>query len=115
MNKQRRKILNEVVDKLEKLEGITDHKVATAIVSDCADQTEDCMDEEQFALDSRPESLYWSSGNQDMTDNVSDLSDAYADLDTIRIVLESESEFKYQEHRAEITSAINSIVKAIHR
>lgn len=115
MNRQRRNALHKVLDDLNHLRDPVDKEEAINIIKKSQIQVEKCCDEEEAALDNRPESFQWSSANDDMTDNISDLSDASSDLE---IVLEDCQEmefFNYDLIKSDIIKIVNAIKKAIHR
>lgn len=115
MNKQRRKVLHSVLDKLANLKGASSNSEALELLHLSIDEIQQCIDEEQDALDNRPESLMWSAINEDMTDNISDLSNAEADLEVVEEYVEKAVTFNYDLVKENVTSIVNLIKQAIHR
>lgn len=114
MNKNRRKRLTKVVVSLGKLSDELPRQKIETTLSDSQNEVEVIADEEQDALDALPENLALSQRADDMSDNISDLCDASADIET------AYSEFKeqqkeYHEVRGDVNSAVKSIQKAIDR
>lgn len=115
MNKKRRSALNAVLNELERLRGSTDRLAAIKLLQTAQMTVECCADEEQEALDNRPESLRWTATTDDMTDNVSDLYDAAADLEILAEQITEQEEFNYEPIKVEIVNIVNNIKQVIHR
>lgn len=115
MNKKRRTLLNAVLDGLERLRDPIDKQEAIDILQESKDQTEECMDEEQDSLDAMPESLQWSTANDRMTDNVSDLSGAVDKMEILVEQCENMKVYSYNRIKDGVIKAVNLIKQAIHR
>ena len=76
MNRQRRSVLHAVLDGLARLRDPVEKDEALMILQKAQSDVQKCADEEEEALDNRPESLQWSAGNDAMSDNISDFTDA---------------------------------------
>lgn len=115
MNRKRRNTLHQVLDDLARLRDPVEKEEAIKILQDCLNQVEKCSDEEEAALDRRPESLQWSTENDKMNDNISDLADVICDLE---IVIENCQEievFNYDLIKSDIIKIVNTINDVIHR
>ncbi len=115
MNKQRRNALNAVLDGLARLRDPVEKSEALTILRHSQSEVQKCADEEEEALDNRPESLRWSSGNDAMTDNISDLNDAAGELEELIDDCQSADEFSYQAVKSNIVKIVNTIKQTIHR
>jgi len=115
MNRERRMVLHSVLDGLARLRDPIDKEEALKILKETQHNVEQCMDDEQDALDNRPESFKWSAGTTDMEDNISDLSDANADLEIALDVCEQQSVFDYEGVRSDVTNAVRTINQVISR
>lgn len=115
MNRSRRKELNRILDNLEKLSDLTDRDEALEIIRNAKDDIEVCMDDEQEALDNRPESMMFSSGNEDMEENISNLSDAIDCLEEAEETCEEKDDYSYESIRGELNEAVNLVSEAIDR
>ena len=115
MNKQRRMSLHRVLDDLERLRNPIDKDEAAKILQTSAENVEVCMDEEQDALDARPESLQWSTTSDNMNDNISDLSDAQCDLETLAEECQNADEYRYKSIEGDVVKIVNLIKQVIHR
>lgn len=115
MNKQRRNALHVVLDELARLREPVERDAAVSILKNSLQQIEKCSDEEEAALDNRPENLQWSTTNDDMSDNISDLTEVSGDLE---ILIEQCSEmavFNYETVKSEIIKIVNTIKQVINR
>lgn len=108
-------VLHTVLDGLARLRDPIDKKDALEILQDAQRNVEQCVDEEQDALDNRPEAFQWSAVNTDMEDNISDLSDASSELEIALDACEQQSVFSYEAMKSEIVNAVHAINKAISR
>lgn len=108
-------MLNAVLDSLEMLQDIEDKEEALDILREAQSQVEECADEEEDALDNRPESFQWSAENDMMSDNVSDLNDASDDLEILIDRCEDMGGFSYNRIKSDVTSIVNNIKETIHR
>ncbi|MCM1296163.1 MAG: hypothetical protein NC311_11535 [Muribaculaceae bacterium] len=115
MNKKRRNALHAVLDALSGLRKTVDRDEALAIIRTAKDSTEECADEEQDALDARPESLQWSTANEDMGENISDLWEAAGNLDAVLEDCEKMETYDYQKIEKDVIETVNLIRQAIHR
>ncbi len=115
MNQKRRRVLHAVLDDLERLRDPIDKEKAINILKTCQKKLDKCMNEEEDALDSLPESFRWSRRYDDMTDNISDLCDASGELDVMIETCQNASAFMYDSVKEDAIKAVNSIKKAIHR
>ena len=114
MNKNRRKRLTRVVGSLNVLSNETERTGVETTLSESQKEVELIADEEQDALDALPENLAFSQRAEDMTDNVSDLYDASADLETALSEYKDEHK-EYCEVKGDVDSAVKSIKQAIDR
>lgn len=115
MNKQRRAILNTILDGLERLRDPVDKETALKILQDAQDKISQCTDEEEAALDNRPESFRWSAENDMMSDNISDLSDASSDLEILIDKCQAIDMYDYGLIKGDIINIVNTIKRTIHR
>lgn len=115
MNSKRRRKLNEALDALMKLRGTSDFKECLELLRLALQLVEECIDEEEEALDNRPESMRWSSGNEEMEENISDLSDATGNLEGILADCEDDGKFSYEEAKDDIVETVNLIKQTINR
>lgn len=115
MNKQRRTVLNSILDGLEKLRDPVDKEIALKILQDAQSQVAQCTDEEEDALENRPESFRWSAGNDMMQDNISDLSDAGSDLEVLIDRCQEMDIYDYGMIKDDIINIVNTIKRTIHR
>lgn len=115
MNKQRREILNAILDGLEKLRDPIGKETALSILQDAQDKVEQCADEEEAALDNRPESFRWSAENDAMSDNIADLTDAGSDLEILIDRCQNIEMYDYGLIKSDIINIVNTIKKTIHR
>ena len=115
MNKRRRNVLHLVLDDLERLRDPMDKKAALKIIQDAQIKVEQCMDEEETALDNRPESFQFSAGNDSLSENVSDLSEANDELEILIDQCQGMDMFDYELIRNDIISIVNTIKRTIHR
>lgn len=115
MNKQRRKILHTVLDGLGRLRDPVPKTEAIQILQKAQSDVERCADEEEEALENRPESLQWSAANDVMTENVSDLMEASTDLEVLIDQCQSAKEFSYDSVKDGIIKIVNQIKQTIHR
>lgn len=115
MNRSRRNVLNVVLDNLKSLQDIDDKTAALNILQNAQDQVEKCADEEETALDNRPESFQWSAGNDIMSDNVSDLHDAHSDLEILTDRCQDMGVFDYKIVQNDVIKIVNKIKETIHR
>lgn len=115
MNKRRRNVLHLVLDDLERLRDPMDKKAALKIIQDAQIKVEQCMDEEETALDNRPESFQFSAGNDSLSENISDLSEANDELEILIDQCQGMDMFDYELIRNDIISIVNTIKRTIHR
>ena len=115
MNKQRRKSLHVILDGLEKLRDPIGKAEALDIIQKSASKVNDIADEEQEALDARPETLQWSAANGDMEDNISDLTDAASDLEVLAEKCEELETYSYEAIKSDVIGIVRKINLPIHR
>lgn len=116
MNNKRRKVLNGVLDELERLrEPDMDKETALKILDDSHDITEESMDEEESVIDSLPENLRWSSRTMNMQDNYSDLMDAEIELTCAVEDCKTMTSYDYGKIRQYVQKAVHLINQAIIR
>lgn len=115
MNKQRRRALYRMLNLLETLDKQVDQAVASDILRDGAATAEQVMDEEQEALDNRPESLMFSSVNDDMNDNISDLQEVNSILDELADDCDKMKKYSYPSIKTKLTEAVNLMFQVIQR
>lgn len=115
MNKRRRTALHKVLDGLEKLRDPIDKAIALQIIQQSEVDTRQAADEEEEALDNRPESLRWSTANDDMTENVSDLNDAADDLEVLAERCQDMEMFSYEPVKSDVVKIVNTIKRTIQR
>lgn len=115
MNRQRRSVLHAVLDGLARLRDPVDKAEALKILQKAQSDVQKCADEEEEALDNRPESFQWSAANDAMTDNVSDLTDASGDLEVLIENCQSADKFSYQSVKSDVIKIVNTIKQTIHR
>lgn len=115
MNRQRRSVLHAVLDGLERLRDPVEKAEALKILQQAQFDVQKCADEEEEALDNRPESFQFSAANDAMTDNVSDLNDASGDLEVLIDKCQSVDKFSYQSVKNDVIKIVNTIKQTIHR
>lgn len=116
MNKRRRNTLHLVLDDLERLrDPIMNKKAALKIIQNAQIKVEQCMDEEETALDNRPESFQWSAGNDALSENISDLSEANDELEILIDQCREMDMFNYELIRNDVIGIVNTIKRTIHR
>lgn len=115
MNKKRRTVLHNVLDGLEKLKDPIDKATALQIIQQSVDETRRTADEEEEALDNRPESFQWSTQNDDMTENISDLNDAADDLEILAERCQDMDMFNYEPVKSDVAKIVNKIKQTIQR
>lgn len=115
MNKQRRNVLHAVLDGLARLRDPVEKDEVLTILQKAQSDVQACADAEEEALDNRPESLQWSAANDAMTENVSDLNDASAELEILLDVCQTTDIFSYEAVKGDIVTIVNMIKRTIHR
>lgn len=115
MNRERRSSLNKTLKRIRDLQYVTDIKDASETIHQAVGQLAECKDEEDTALGNRPESLTMSSMNDDMFDNINDLSDAEDSLNLALEQCKDKAEFDYEAIKPHIAKAVNHIKSAIDR
>lgn len=115
MNKRRRNNLNSVLDNLDKLKDQIDKATALQIIEASQKNLRKAADEEEDALDNRPESLRWSATNDDMTENVSDLNGAADDLEVLAEQCQEADGFDYELIKGDVITIVNTVKRTIHR
>ena len=107
--------LNRILDEIARLRNPIDKDEAVKILQASADDVEKCMDEEQDALDARPESLRWSAVNDDMGENISDLTDAACELENLAEECKMSGKYDYESIKRPVIKIVNLIKQVIHR
>ncbi len=115
MNRQRRNVLHAVLDGLARLRDPVERADALKILQKAQSDVQKCADEEEEALDNRPESFQWSAVNDAMTDNVSDLNGAGGDLEILIDKCRSADKFSYKSVKGDVIKIVNTIKQTIHR
>lgn len=116
MNKNRRNVLHLVLDDLERLrDPVMDREAALQIIQNAQIKVEQCVDEEETALDNRPESFQWSTGNDTLSENISDLSEANDELEILIGQCQEMDAFNYELVRNDVIGIVNTIKRTIHR
>ncbi|WP_455636816.1 hypothetical protein [Parabacteroides sp.] len=116
MNKRRRNVLHLILDDLERLrDPVMDKDAALKIIQNAQIKVEQCMNEEEEALDNRPESFQWSAGNDALSENISDLSEANDELEIIIGQCQEMDSFNYELIRNDVIEIVNTIKRTIHR
>lgn len=115
MNNQRRKALLKSLDLLDELRNLADKEKALEIVNKVIDKVQQCADEEEEALDNRPQSLMWSATNDDMAENINDLNDSADNLRATEEEIQEMKRFDYELVKTAVVEAVNTIKQTIHR
>lgn len=115
MNRARRASLNKTLRQIRSLQYVTDIKEASETIKQAADNVFECRNDEDTALGNRPESLAMSSVNDDMFDNINDLSDAEDSLNLALKQCKDKAEYDYEAIKPHIANAVNYIKKTIDR
>lgn len=116
MNKKRRYVLQIVLDNLERLRVLVNKEEALQIIQESIDHIQICADEEDEAYDNLPDSLQFSTLGDNLSDNISDLTDAIGELETAQSIYEeAENPIGFDMVQTEIIAAVNSISNAINR
>lgn len=115
MNKRRRTSLNSILDELERLRDPIDKAAALQIIQKASTDVRGIADDEEEALDNRPETLRWSSQTDDMTENVSDLNDAADDLEVLAERCQDMDMFSYEPIKSDVIKIVTTIKQTIHR
>lgn len=115
MNKRRRTSLHGILDNLDQLKNITDSATALQLITKSQSELRKVADEEEEALDNRPESFRWSTANDDMTENVSDLNMAADDLELIADDCQGSDKFDYESVKGNVIRIVNTIKRTVHR
>jgi hypothetical protein len=115
MNKGRRKVLYHILDELEKLRGEISTSEACKILNQAGLDLERIADDEDWSLNNRPESFQWSAANDDMLENISDLNDAYADMETAEECVRQSKKYSYDLIKEDVVRAVNAVKGVIHR
>lgn len=115
MNKRRRTRLHGVLDDLDKLKNVTDSDTAFQLIQKSQTELRKIADEEEEALDNRPESFRWSTANDDMSENVSDLNMAADDLELMAADCRGRDQFNYESVKGNAIRIVNTIKQTVHR
>lgn len=115
MNKRRRKTLNDVLDSLERLREQISNDTAIEVLIQAQKDVQLCCDEEEMALDNRPESLMWTTASDDMTENISDLCEASGELEVLIEECRQRDDYSYEYVKNSIIEIVNLIKQSIHR
>ena len=115
MNRSRRNVLHAVLDGLAKLRDPVEKEDAIVILRKAQSNVQKCADEEEYALDNRPEAFQFSALNDSMTENISDLNDASAELELLIDQCQSADKFSYNSVKDDVGKIVNMIKGTIHR
>lgn len=115
MNKKRRKSLNIILDDIEMLRDTADKMTALQVINKSTESLRVIADEEEEALDNRPESFQWSTQNDDMSENISDLNDAADDLEILADRCQDMDMFSYEPIKSDVIKIVNTIKRTIQR
>lgn len=115
MNRKRRMTLHQVLDYLEKLKEPIALDEAKDLVSESRSKVESCADDEQEALDNRPESLEFSAQNDDMQENIDDLYEASSNLEMLEDMIDEMEVYDYEEIKSDVIEIVNTIKSVIAR
>lgn len=115
MNKKRRNVLHAALDDLARLRDPIEKEEVIAILKKVRVNVDKCMNEEEDAVDSLPDSFRWSTRYDDMTENVSDLCEASGELDTIIETCQQAGVFQYDSIKEDIIKTVNLIKRAIDK
>ena len=116
MNRHRRSILRKIVKGLRDLLSPEIWDMVPESLKKYADEVQDVCDEEEEAMDSMPENMQMSERYDNMVDNVSDLSDANADLITIADEIEHNPHYDTNKtYKKDMNGVIGHIENAINR
>lgn len=115
MNKRRRTSLHGILDDLERLRDPIDKATAQQLINNAQLNVRKVVDEEEEALDNRPESFRWSTANDDMTENISDLNEAADELEILSEQCQEMDLFDYELIRSGVIKIVSTIKRTIHR
>lgn len=116
MNRRRRNILRKIVQGLKDLLSPEIWELVPDSLKKYADEVQEVCDEEEEAMDNLPENMHMSERYDNMVDNVSDLSDANADLLTIADELEHNPKYDTDKvYKKDMNGVIGHIENAINR
>lgn len=115
MNKRRRTRLHSVLDELDKLKNVADKAAALSLIEKSQVELRRLSDEEEEALDNRPASFQWSTANDDMNENISDLNMAADDLELMAADCQDSDTFDYESVKSNVIRIVNTIKQTIHR
>ncbi len=115
MNKRRRAFLHCILDDLERLRDPIDRATAIQLIEKSQLNLRKMADEEEEALDNRPESFQWSTANDDMSENISDLNQAADDLEILAEQCQELDMFDYEPIKSDVIKIVNTIKRTIHR
>lgn len=115
MNKQRRTELQRISKALDGLKSATDMAQMIETLERLQSITKNVANDEEMAADSMPENMQYSQRHDDMVDNVSDIEDAAAEMETAISELPNASGEPYPAISQYLESAKKSIQKAINR
>lgn len=115
MNKRRRNNLHCILDDLEKLRDSIDKAIAIQLIEKSQINLRKVADEEEEALDNRPESFQWSTTNDDMSENISDLNEAADDLEVLAERCQELNMFDYEPIKSDVIKIVTTIKRTIHR
>lgn len=115
MNKKRRNVLHAALDDLARLRDPIEKDEAIIILKKVHVKVDKCMNEEEDALDSLPDSFRWSTRYDEMSENISDLCDASGELDTIIETCQQACVFQYDLIKEDTIKTVNLIKRAIDR
>lgn len=115
MNKRRRTFLHSILDDLERLRDPIDKAAALQLIDKAQINVRKIVDEEEEALDNRPESFRWSTASDDMNENISDLNEAADDLEILSDQCQEMDLFNYELIKSGVIKIVTTIKRTIHR
>lgn len=107
--------MHQVLDYLEKLKEPIALEEVKDLVSGSRSKVESCADDEQEALDNRPESLEFSAQNDDMQENIDDLYEASSNLEMLEDMIDEMEVYDYEEIKSDVIEIVNTIKGVIAR
>lgn len=115
MNNRRRAELKRISDAIDGLKSITSKAQMIEMLEKLQFDTEEVASDEEMAADSLPENMQYSQRHDDMIDNVSDIEDAAAEIESAVSELNDTDNDLYSAISSYLDSAKESIEKAINR
>lgn len=100
---------------MERLRDPIDKTSALQLIDKAHENVRNIADEEEEALDNRPESFQWSTANDDMNENISDLNEAADDLEILSEQCQEMDLFDYELIKSGVIKIVTTIKRTIHR